>query len=182
VAEFEQLPARDATPDLALLAVEAYAHLQEWGKCEGALERVDKESTSREFWTSVLDVRRGEYKRALIHINSTRQRLYESIPDLLNFSSTSEGFEKFLTMQQLFELEEIVLLKEREGRLEEMGKELDESERARLGRSFTENCEKLRRVWSDRLIGCSKNSSTYKNLSVVRSLLFDKAQYFEFYY
>ncbi len=81
-------------------------------------------------------------------------------------------------MQQLFELEEIVLLKERECRLGEIGKELDENERGRLARNFTENCEKLRGVWSDRLIGCSKSSSTYKSLSVVRSLLFNKAQYF----
>jgi hypothetical protein len=81
------------------------------------LEKVEKESTSREFWSSVLDVRRGEYKQALTHITATRQLLYESIPDLINFSSTSEGFEKFLTMQQLFELEEIVLLKERENKM-----------------------------------------------------------------
>ena len=49
-------------------------------------------------------------------------------------------------------------------------------------RSFNESCDKLRRIWSDRLIGCSKNSNTYQNLSIVRSLLFNKSEYFEFYY
>ena len=37
VAEFQQLSPKDTTAQLALLAVEAYAHLQEWDKCENAL-------------------------------------------------------------------------------------------------------------------------------------------------
>lgn len=58
--------------------------------------------------------------------------------------------------------------------MNEAGKELDENERVRLARGFNESCDKLRAVWSDRLIGCSKTSATYKSLSLVRSLLFDK--------
>lgn len=130
----------------------------------------------------MLEVKKGNYKEALLHINNTRQLLYESIPDLMNFSSTSEGFEKLLTMQQLFELEEIVILKEKEIKIKEYVKDMDENEKIRLMRNFNEGCDKLRRIWSDRLIGCSKNSNTYQNLSIVRSLLFNKSEYFEFYY
>ena len=72
-------------------------------------------------------MKKGNYKEALVHINNTRQLLYESIPDLINFSSTSEGFEKFITMQQLFELEEIVILKEKEIKIREYVKDLDEN-------------------------------------------------------
>ena len=53
------------------------------------------------------------------------------IPDLMSFSSTSEAFEKLITLQRLFELEEVVFLHQKKDKLEDKMKTLDEMEKVR---------------------------------------------------
>lgn len=100
----------------------------------------------------------------------------------MNFSSSSESFEKFIKMQQLFELEEIIYLKHAQKKISEHNKSLDETERAKAMASHQQNIKKLKLIWNDRLIGFSKNSNAWENLAQVRSLLFSKTDYFEFYF
>jgi hypothetical protein len=66
---------------------------------------------------SILDIKKKNYDKALIEINITRKKLYEEIPDLMSFSSSSEAFDKLITLQQLFELEEIICLKQKEEKI-----------------------------------------------------------------
>lgn len=61
-------------------------------------------------------------------------------------------------------------------------KNMDEAERLKVTKSFNDYCHRLKDIWNDRLIGCYKSSSIYKKLATVRSLVFDKNEYFEFYY
>ena len=90
----------------------------------------------------------------------------------MNFSSSSEAFEKLITLQQLFELEEVVHLKQKEEKLTDKMKNMDEAERTKVTQEFQAYSQKLKDTWSDRLIGCYKSSFTFKKLSAVRSLIF----------
>lgn len=96
----------------------------------------------------------------------------------MSFSSSSEAFDKLITLQQLFELEEIVNLKQREEKIEEKIKSMDEAEKTKVVNNFSAYCLKVKEIWSDRLLACYKSSNTYRKLSSVRSLVFDKEEYF----
>ena len=61
-------------------------------------------------------------------------------------------------------------------------KNMDEAEKVILKDNYEAYRNKLKNIWDDRLIGCYKSSITYKKLSSVRSLVFDKNEYFNFYY
>ena len=60
-----------------------------------------------------MDIKKEHYEEALISISNTRKRLYEDIPDLMNFTASSDAFEKLITLQQLLELEEVVQIKQK---------------------------------------------------------------------
>lgn len=68
-------------------------------------------------WQAIISIGRKEYEEASRHIRSIRKAVYELIPELVNFSSSSEYFSQFLSLQLTEELEEIIAIKTLESRL-----------------------------------------------------------------
>jgi serine/threonine-protein kinase mTOR len=75
-----------------------------------------------------------------------------------------------------------VQLKEKEEKVSEKTRHMDQAERVKVEQSFRNYSQKLKSAWEDRLIGCYRSSFTYRKLSTVRALIFDPQEYFSFYY
>lgn len=105
------------------LAANAAMNLGEWDKLETYLDKIDdKQSQEFHFWNAAIKINLKQYDNAKLQITEAYKKIDRQVSGLL-LESHSRAYDSLLRLQQLFEMEEIIEIKEFEESTEKLGKD-----------------------------------------------------------
>eukprot|EP01016_Furgasonia_blochmanni_P050789 TRINITY_DN7905_c0_g1_i1.p1 TRINITY_DN7905_c0_g1~~TRINITY_DN7905_c0_g1_i1.p1 ORF type:complete len:1154 (+),score=305.78 TRINITY_DN7905_c0_g1_i1:248-3709(+) len=155
----------------------AALNLGNWEKVGKYAQAVAADHIDKNFFMAIDMIQRNRLGEARSCINASREALEAKLGGLLS-ESYSRAYEKIVKLQQLFEMEEIIGLKEAE---EDMrSRYLGSPELyTNAQRDLDKQRKHLKEVWHDRLAGCRENTTVWLKILSVRSILFNKKENFD---
>ena len=103
------------------LAANAAMNLGYWDKLGKYVNQVD-EQTDKLFWTTCIQINELKFEEARESVNLQLRKLDSQVSGLL-LESHSRAYDSILRLQQLFEMEEIIQIKEYEHTVYKPGKD-----------------------------------------------------------
>ncbi|EAS01249.1 phosphatidylinositol 3- and 4-kinase family protein (macronuclear) [Tetrahymena thermophila SB210] len=155
------------------LAANAAMNLGNWELLENFCDNLPEEnSQDKQFWQAAISISKGQYEEAKNLISESINKLDSQVSGLL-LESYSRAYESILRLQQLFEMQEIIDIKEFEEKVnstanrEGLIKGIQDAE-------IEQKRKQLRDIWADRLYGNPKDIDTWQKILSVRQLYLSK--------
>ena len=148
---------------------ESALYLNNWDKLETCISEMnpvnDEEKFEKKLYETILSINNGELEKAKEYIEEARISLLDKIKILLT-ESYERAYKLFLSNDHLYQLEEIIQLKEYEKNNENKNKNI----LAKKG--FILNKNNLKNRWDQRMKIISEDSTAYEKILAIRNLVF----------
>ncbi|EGR30890.1 phosphatidylinositol 3- and 4-kinase family protein, putative [Ichthyophthirius multifiliis] len=145
-----------------------------WDQLELYTEQVNDDYPDKNFWNAALCIQKAQFEDARQYISESILKLDSQVSGLL-LESYNRAYDSILRLQQLFEMQEIIEIKEFEDKVKQAQKENREGlTKIYLQQDLEQKKKQLQDVWIDRLNGNPKDIDTWQNILSVRQLLLSK--------
>jgi len=145
---------------IAALAAAAAWGMGQWELMDQYLTVMGQGSPDRSFFGAILSIHRNQFVDAQAHIDNARSGLVTELSSLLGESYT-RAYSVVVRVQMLAELEEIIQYKE--------------------SVNNTSKQERMRLMWTKRLMGCQRNVEVWQRMLKVRALVISPPENAEMY-
>lgn len=145
---------------IAALAAAAAWGMGQWELMDQYLTVMGQGSPDRSFFGAILSIHRNQFVDAQSHIDNARSGLVTELSSLLGESYT-RAYSVVVRVQMLAELEEIVQYKE--------------------SSTNPQKQERMRSMWTKRLMGCQRNVEVWQRMLKVRALVITPPENAEMY-
>ena len=148
---------------------ESALYLNNWDKLEKCISEMnpvnDEEKFEKKFYETILSINNGELNKAKEYIEEARTSLLDKIKILLT-ESYERAYKLFLSNDHLYQLEEIIQLKEYQNEYKNINKNIIDK------KGFILNKENLKNRWDQRMKVISEDSTAYEKILSIRNLVF----------
>ena len=150
-------------------AAESALYLNKWDKLEVCISQMnpinDEEKFEKKLFETILSINNGELEKAKEYIKEARISILDKIKILLT-ESYERAYKLFLSNDHLYQLEEIIQLKEYQINENMIDKNIKEK------KGFILNKDNLKNRWDQRMKIISEDSTAYEKILAIRNLVF----------
>ena len=150
-------------------AAESALYLNKWDKLEVCISQMnpinDEEKFEKKLFETILSINNGELEKAKEYIKEARISILDKIKILLT-ESYERAYKLFLSNDHLYQLEEIIQLKEYQISENMIDKNIKEK------KGFILNKDNLKNRWDQRMKIISEDSTAYEKILAIRNLVF----------